>query len=93
LKPPVTLKSPEEIEAWKEKEYKRKAGPFHKVDWHRIILDGVHMALLRTHSFLLILTRLAEAHVIKNKDCATSIAVRALRGKFKWVVSGTPLHK
>ncbi|KAF3027762.1 hypothetical protein E8E15_008686 [Penicillium rubens] len=72
LKPPVTLKSPEEIEAWKEKEYKRKAGPFHKVDWHRIILD--------------------EAHVIKNKDCATSIAVRALRGKFKWVVSGTPLH-
>ncbi|KAJ6184963.1 hypothetical protein N7519_006264 [Penicillium mononematosum] len=72
LKPPVTLKSPEEIEAWKEKEYKRRAGPFHKVDWHRIILD--------------------EAHAIKNKDCATSIAVRALRGKFKWAVSGTPLH-
>ncbi|OQE26963.1 hypothetical protein PENFLA_c006G08157 [Penicillium flavigenum] len=72
LKPPVTLKSPEEIEAWKEKEYKRRAGPLHKVDWHRIILD--------------------EAHAIKNKDCATSIAVRALRGKFKWAVSGTPLH-
>ncbi|CAG8002130.1 unnamed protein product [Penicillium nalgiovense] len=72
LKPPVSLKSREEIEAWKEKEYKHRAGPFHKVEWHRIILD--------------------EAHSIKNKDCATSIAVRALRGNFKWAVSGTPLH-
>lgn len=36
---------------------------------------------------------LAEAHVIKNRDTATSIAVRALNGKFKWAISGTPLHK
>ncbi|KAJ5951840.1 uncharacterized protein N7479_010253, partial [Penicillium vulpinum] len=72
LKPPVDLKSTEELEAWREMEYDRRAGPFHKVEWRRIILD--------------------EAHSIKNKDCATSIAVRALKGKFKWVMSGTPLH-
>ncbi|KAI2703430.1 hypothetical protein DTO006G1_5376 [Penicillium roqueforti] len=72
LKPPVMIKSPEKLEAWREKEYYRRAGPFHKVEWHRIILD--------------------EAHLIKNKDSATSIAVRALKGKFKWAMSGTPLH-
>ncbi|KAJ5528708.1 hypothetical protein N7527_002101 [Penicillium freii] len=72
LKPPVTIKSPEEEEAWREEEFDRRAGPFHKVEWHRIVLD--------------------EAHAIKNKDSATSIAVRALKGKFKWAMSGTPLH-
>ncbi|KAJ5807438.1 Helicase C-terminal [Penicillium robsamsonii] len=72
LKPPVTIKSPEEFEAWREEEFARRAGPFHKIEWHRIILD--------------------EAHLIKNKDCATSISVRALEGRFKWAMSGTPLH-
>ncbi|CAI7611743.1 unnamed protein product [Penicillium glandicola] len=64
--------SPEELEAWREEEYASRAGPFHKVEWRRIILD--------------------EAHLIKNKDCATSIAIRALNGRFKWAMSGTPLH-
>ncbi|KAJ5496418.1 hypothetical protein N7463_008405 [Penicillium fimorum] len=72
LKIPVTIRSPEEREAWREEEYESRAGPLHKVEWHRIILD--------------------EAHLIKNKNSATSIAVRALKGKFKWAMSGTPLH-
>ncbi|OQD60056.1 hypothetical protein PENPOL_c029G10411 [Penicillium polonicum] len=72
LKLPVTMKTPEEEEAWREEEFNRRAGPFHKVEWHRIVLD--------------------EAHAIKNKDSATSIAVRALKGRFKWAMSGTPLH-
>ncbi|KAJ5199656.1 hypothetical protein N7491_009546 [Penicillium cf. griseofulvum] len=72
LKIPVTIKSQEEHEAWRAQKYNRRAGPLHKVDWHRIVLD--------------------EAHVIKNKDCATSLAVRALKGRFKWAISGTPLH-
>ncbi|KGO41712.1 Helicase, C-terminal [Penicillium expansum] len=72
LKPPVTIKTPEELEAWREGEYTRRAGPLHKVEWHRIVLD--------------------EAHSIKNKDSATSIAIRALNGRFKWALSGTPLH-
>ncbi|KAJ5706162.1 hypothetical protein N7536_001851 [Penicillium majusculum] len=72
LKMPVTIESPEDQEAWREEEFNRRAGPFHKVEWHRIVLD--------------------EAHAIKNKDSATSIAVRALKGKFKWAMSGTPLH-
>ncbi|KAJ5177543.1 uncharacterized protein N7500_000242 [Penicillium coprophilum] len=72
LKPPVKIKTPEELEAWREEEFNRRAGPLHKVKWHRIIID--------------------EAHSIKNKDSATSIAVRALQGKCKWALSGTPLH-
>ncbi|KAJ5782251.1 hypothetical protein N7457_004025 [Penicillium paradoxum] len=72
LKPPVGISRPEELEAWRKDAFNREAGPFHKIDWHRIVLD--------------------EAHVIKNKDAATSIAVRALSGKFKWAMSGTPLH-
>ncbi|KAJ5355841.1 hypothetical protein N7517_010450 [Penicillium concentricum] len=72
LKIPLEIKSPEEREAWRKEEYERRAGPFHKIEWHRIVID--------------------EAHSIKNKDSATSIAVRALKGKFKWAMSGTPLH-
>ncbi|OQE45050.1 hypothetical protein PENCOP_c002G08413 [Penicillium coprophilum] len=72
LKPPAKIKTPEGLEAWREEEFNRRAGPLHKVQWHRIIID--------------------EAHSIKNKDSATSIAVRALRGKCKWALSGTPLH-
>lgn len=34
-----------------------------------------------------------EGHAIKNPDSATSIAIRALTGTYKWVLSGTPLHK
>ncbi|OAX83995.1 hypothetical protein ACJ72_01644 [Emergomyces africanus] len=36
---------------------------------------------------------LDEAHEIKNKDTQTSVAVRMLSGHFRWVVTGTPLHK
>lgn len=34
-----------------------------------------------------------EAHEIKNNDSQTSVAVRMLSGHFRWVVTGTPLHK
>ncbi|KAJ5587530.1 uncharacterized protein N7459_003295 [Penicillium hispanicum] len=35
---------------------------------------------------------LDEGHVIKNHQSRTSIAVRALTGHHKWILSGTPLH-
>ncbi|KLJ06518.1 hypothetical protein EMPG_10086 [Blastomyces silverae] len=35
---------------------------------------------------------LDEAHEIKNPYSKTSIAVRMLSGRFRWAVSGTPLH-
>ncbi|KAJ5782252.1 hypothetical protein N7457_004026 [Penicillium paradoxum] len=71
LKPPPEIKDTA-VEGWWESEYDLKAGPFHKILWHRIILD--------------------EAHIIRNRDTKTSIAVRALSAKFKWALTGTPLH-
>ncbi|RJE26303.1 SNF2 family domain protein [Aspergillus sclerotialis] len=35
---------------------------------------------------------LDEGHVIKNPDSKVSRAVRALSGRYKWIVSGTPIH-
>ncbi|CAI7582283.1 unnamed protein product [Penicillium pancosmium] len=35
---------------------------------------------------------LDEGHIIKNRDSQISMAVRALCGYFKWILSGTPLH-
>ncbi|KAL2003529.1 hypothetical protein VTN02DRAFT_3514 [Thermoascus thermophilus] len=35
---------------------------------------------------------LDEGHVIKNPESKVSIAVRALVGRYKWILSGTPLH-
>ncbi|KAJ6147484.1 hypothetical protein N7497_009466 [Penicillium chrysogenum] len=42
LKPPPGLKTDAAIEEWWEQEYDEKAGVFHQINWHRIILDG-HM--------------------------------------------------
>ncbi|RAL13018.1 putative SNF2 family helicase, partial [Aspergillus homomorphus CBS 101889] len=35
---------------------------------------------------------LDEGHIIKNYSSAVSLAVRALTGKYKWILSGTPIH-
>ncbi|KAK2747553.1 hypothetical protein FQN57_002046 [Myotisia sp. PD_48] len=35
---------------------------------------------------------LDEAHEIKNHESKTSLAVRALNGRYRWVISGTPIH-
>jgi SNF2 family DNA or RNA helicase len=34
-----------------------------------------------------------EGHLIRNSESQVSIAVRALHGHFKWILSGTPLLK
>ncbi|EHA27824.1 hypothetical protein ASPNIDRAFT_119225, partial [Aspergillus niger ATCC 1015] len=36
---------------------------------------------------------LDEGHTIKNHLSSVSIAVRSLTGHFKWILSGTPVHK
>ncbi|KAJ6184962.1 hypothetical protein N7519_006263 [Penicillium mononematosum] len=43
LKPPPGLKTDAAIEEWWEQEYDGKAGVFHQINWHRIILDEGHM--------------------------------------------------
>ncbi|PWY94320.1 SNF2 family helicase [Aspergillus sclerotioniger CBS 115572] len=35
---------------------------------------------------------LDEGHIIKNHLSSVSIAVRALTGHYKWIISGTPVH-
>lgn len=35
----------------------------------------------------------SEAHIAKNYLSQVSVAIQALTGKFKWLMSGTPLHK
>ncbi|QVM07698.1 hypothetical protein D8B26_002390 [Coccidioides posadasii str. Silveira] len=34
-----------------------------------------------------------QAHEIKNHASKTSLAVRMLSGRFRWIVTGTPVHK
>jgi SNF2 family DNA or RNA helicase len=92
-KPPVGMDNPEELEKWKKDMFNRYDCPFHKVEWNRIVLDGTYLSLTQENLEIVILIGFPEAHAIKNKDSATSIAVRDLKGKFKWVISGTPLHK
>ena len=60
--------------------------------FRRIILDGVFPHKER-YSYLELIEVLAEGHVIRNPQSITSISVRALTAKHKWIVSGTPLHK
>ncbi|OQE27022.1 hypothetical protein PENFLA_c006G08544 [Penicillium flavigenum] len=43
LKPPPGLKTDAAIEEWWGQEYDEKAGVFHQINWHRIILDEGHM--------------------------------------------------
>lgn len=40
LKLPPELKTVTSIEEWWDQEYDKKAGVFHQIHWHRIILDG-----------------------------------------------------
>ncbi|RAK99458.1 putative SNF2 family helicase [Aspergillus ibericus CBS 121593] len=35
---------------------------------------------------------LDEGHIIKNHLSSVSVAVRALTGRYKWILSGTPVH-
>ncbi|PKY03745.1 hypothetical protein P168DRAFT_270237 [Aspergillus campestris IBT 28561] len=49
-----------------------------------------HAGPLHRNKFLRII--LDEGHVINNYTGHTSIAVRALTGKYKWILSGTPVH-
>ncbi|OJJ50829.1 hypothetical protein ASPZODRAFT_21345 [Penicilliopsis zonata CBS 506.65] len=70
--PPEELTDEQEMQKWYAGVYQEKAGPLHRINFRRIVLD--------------------EAHMIKNPQSKVSIAVRALTGHFKWVVTGTPLH-
>lgn len=40
LKLPPDMKTEAAIEMWWNQEYDEKAGVFHQINWHRIILDG-----------------------------------------------------
>ncbi|KAJ5757767.1 uncharacterized protein N7511_006461 [Penicillium nucicola] len=72
MKPPKELETSKAIIEWWPEYFDDNIGAFHRINWHRIILD--------------------EAHVIKNPESKTSIAVRGLKAKFKWILTGTPLH-
>ncbi|CAI7584066.1 unnamed protein product [Penicillium palitans] len=43
LKLPPELKTEADIEKWWNQEYDEKAGVFHQIHWHRIILDEAHI--------------------------------------------------
>jgi SNF2 family DNA or RNA helicase len=92
MKPPEGLKTPEAIQKWWQQFYLAHLGAFHKITWHRIILDG-NQPFHQRYQSLSMLTLCVEAHIIKNPESKTSIAVRALSAKYKWVLTGTPLHK
>lgn len=78
------------VEMWEEL-YAKEIGPLHQIKFLRIILDG---KLLKIAKFSFVTNCLySEGHSIKNHLASTSIAVRALTGHHKWILSGTPVPK
>ncbi|PWY79259.1 hypothetical protein BO70DRAFT_338462 [Aspergillus heteromorphus CBS 117.55] len=59
------------------------------IDWWETRFDE-EAGPLHQIKFLRII--LDEGHLIKNHLSSVSIAVRGLTGRFKWVLSGTPIH-
>lgn len=60
-----------------------------KLSWWDEIWDTTRGALHRIHFHRVVLD---EAHVIKNHMAQTSVACRALMGKHRWGITGTPIH-
>lgn len=60
-----------------------------KLSWWDDIWDTTRGALHRIHFHRVVLD---EAHVIKNHMAQTSVACRALMGKHRWAITGTPIH-
>lgn len=75
-------------EEWWKENYEKNVGPLHRNKFLRIILDGGQSQTTRVQA-----NQVLEGHIINNYTGQTSIAVRALTGKFKWILSGTPVHK
>lgn len=60
-----------------------------KLSWWDEVWDTTRGALHRIHFHRVVLD---EAHVIKNHMAQTSVACRALMGKHRWAITGTPIH-
>lgn len=60
-----------------------------KLSWWDEIWDTTRGALHRIHFHRVVFD---EAHVIKNHMAQTSVACRALMGKHRWGITGTPIH-
>jgi SNF2 family DNA or RNA helicase len=69
---PPQLISREEKEEWLTEHRDEFRDIFHKLKFHRVVVD--------------------EAHCMKNHLSRTSIALRELDAKFRWVLTATPLH-
>lgn len=93
-----SIKDDEKLSAWWDQSFDTETGPLHKIKFHRIILDGMlspsrsllPFGINRESRFD---DQFAEGHTIKNHISSVSIAVRSLTGHYKWILSGTPVHK
>jgi hypothetical protein len=93
LYPPEEIRTDKEKMEWWMEQFEDTVGVLHKVNWHRIVLDGKnHQNLCFNPTFSCWISP-TEGHEIRDSATVLSLAARALTGERRWILTGTPMFK